>query len=438
MSDRVPPHDLEAEKSILGAVLLDRAALDEAAVVVQTTDFYRESHRAIWSAMLELRDRNEPVDLVTLTAALRSRGQLEDAGGITYLTEVANFTPTAANVLHYARIVRETAFRRQLIRAGMQIAQLGWEVGQEIGDLANRGEQLLREATDRVVGSDTFLRIGDVVFGRWQQLYDTKDAKGLLGLPSGFVSLDMKTGGFMPADLVIIAARPSIGKTSLALAIAQNVAKKGGTVVFFSLEMSRAMIADRLVCAAVPLDSHLLRTRRLTEEQWGQAIDKCSKLATLPIFVDDKPAITTAEMWAKARRVRGLSLVVIDYLGLIGDQRRSGASKADHLEEITNRLKAMARDLNVPVMVLSQLSRAPEKRADRRPELADLRDSGGIEQTADTVLLLHRPGFYDASAPQNEVEVIIAKQRNGPVGTVKLYFDPEFARFGDLERRAIL
>jgi len=435
---RVPPHDLEAEKSVLGAALLDRSALDEAAAVIRTEDFYQERHRVIWSAMLELRDRNEPVDLVTLTAALRSRGQLEDAGGITYLAEVANFTPTAANVLHYARIVKDTAFRRQLIRAGMQIAQLGWEVGQEVGELANRSEQLLREATDRVVGGDTFLRIGDVVFGRWQQLYEARDVKGLLGLPSGFTTLDAKTGGFMPADLVIIAARPSIGKTSLALAIAQNVAKKGGTVVFFSLEMSRAMIADRLVCAAVPLDSHLLRTRRLTEEQWDQALAKASKLAALPIFVDDKPAQTTAEMWAKARRVRNLALVIIDYLGMIGDPRRSGSSKAEHLEEVVNRLKAMARDLNVPVIVLSQLSRAPEKRADRRPELADLRDSGGIEQTADTVLLLHRPGFYDASAPQNEVEVIIAKQRNGPVGTVKLYFDPEYARFGDLERRAIL
>lgn len=435
--NRVPPHDIEAEKSVLGAALLDRSALDEAAAVIRMEDFYQQRHQVIWSAMLELRDRNEPVDLVTLAAALRSRGQLEDAGGTTYLAEVANFTPTAANVPYYARIVKDTAFRRQLIRAGMQIAQLGWEAGQEVGELANRSEQLLREATDRVVGGDTLLRIGDVVFGRWQQLYSTKDVKGLLGLPSGFTTLDAKTGGFMPADLVIIAARPSIGKTSLALAIAQNVARKGGTVVFFSLEMPRTAVADRLICAAVPLDSHLLRTRQLTEEQWDQALAKASKLAALPIFVDDKLQ-TTAEMWAKARRVRNLALVIIDYLGMIGDPRRPGSSKAEHLEEVVNRLKAMARDLNVPLIVLSQLSRAPEKRADRRPELADLRDSGGIEQTADTVLLLHRPGFYDASAPQNEVEVIIAKQRHGPVGTVKLYFDPSTARFRDLERRAIL
>lgn len=435
---RTPPHDLDAEASVLGAVLLDRAAFDEVAAVLRTDDFYREQHRAIWSAMLELRDRNEPIDLVTLTAALRAQNRLEDAGGVSYLAEIANFTPTSANVRHYARIVKETSFRRRLIRAGMQISELGWNFEKEVGEIANRSEQVLRDATDHIYSSDTMLRIGDVVFARWQYLYETKDLKGPLGLPSGFVTLDKATGGFMPADLVVIAARPSIGKSSFALAIAQNVAKKGGTVVFFSLEMSRSMLADRLICSAVPLDSHLLRTRRMTEEQWDEALEKTSKLAALPIYVDDKPTQTTSEMWAKARRVRGLSLVIIDYLGMIADERRPGSSRSEYLEEVVNRLKAMARDLNVPVIVLSQLSRAPEKRADKRPELADLRDSGGIEQTADTVLLLHRPGFYNANAPQNEIEVIIAKQRHGPTGRIKLYFSPEYGRFGDLERRYVL
>ncbi len=431
---RQPPADETAERSLLGACLLDRRTFEEVVSGITPDDFYVDRHRHVWQAMQRLRDEGLPVDPVMLLKVLRDTGRLDAVGGASYLGELARSVPTAANAAHYAQIVRDCSFRRRLIAAGTRIAALAW-ADEDVTELANQAERVVREATSGAFVEDRFVSIGSAMVQRWEHLYETRHRADVLGLPTGYRALDGMLAGLMPADLIILAARPSMGKTALALGITLNVARRGHAVAFFSLEMSRAQIADRVVCATVPLDSRRVRARRLTDAEWERAVEVVTRLGSLPIYIDDQPAQTTSEVWAKARRVDGLGLVVIDYLHLLGDRRHPGASRSEQLEEMVGRLKAMARDLDVPVLCLSQLSRAPEGRPDKRPQLADLRDSGGIEQTADVVLLLHRPSFYDPGERPGIAELEVAKQRNGPRGTIELAFDEAHARFGDLERR---
>jgi len=431
---RQPPNDIQAEQSVVGACLLSREALDEAVGVIQAADFYVDRHRHLWEVLLELREEGTPIDVVTLVSALQERGRLGAVGGRKYLADVARAVPTAANVVHYAKVVRDLAFRRRLYDAGSRIARLTWADG-EVGDLANEAERIAREATTGVLGGDRLEPMGRILTDRWQWLYETRHEADLLGLRTGFPAIDGILGGLMPSDLLILGARPSMGKTALALSIMLNVARAGRTVALFSLEMSAAQIADRVVCMTQGLDSHAVRTRRLGEHEWELAIEAAVRLGALPIHIDDEPKQRSAAIGAKARRIPDLALVVIDFLQLVADERLPGQTRNEQIGEIVDQFKAMARDLDVPVLCLSQLSRACELRLDKRPQLADLRDSGNIEQTADVVMLLYRPAYYDPKDSPGVAELNIAKHRNGPTGPVKLHFDARTTRFGNLETR---
>jgi len=419
---------------VIGACLLSREALDEAAGILAAADFYADRHQDLWETLLELREEGTPIDVVTLVSALQERGRLGAIGGRTYLAEIARAVPTAANVAHYARVVRDLAFRRRLYDAGSRIARLTWADG-ETADLANEAERIAREATTGVLGGDRLQPMGRVLHERWEWLYETRRQADILGLRTGFPAVDGILAGLMPSDLIVLAARPSMGKTALALNIMLNVARAGRTVAMFSLEMSAAQIADRIVCMTQGLDSHAVRTRRLGEHEWELAIEAAVRLGALPIHIDDEPRQRSTEIWAKARRVPDLGLVIIDFLQEVGDEPLPGQNRNELIGGVVGRFKALARDLDVPVLCLSQLSRASEKRPDKRPELADLRDSGVIEQTADVVMLLHRPAHYNPDDSPGVAEVHVAKHRNGPTGFVKLSFDKRTTRFGSLETR---
>ncbi len=427
--ERVPPNNIEAERAVIGSALLSRDALTELAGTLRPEDFYHEGHRRIWETMLSLRDEGSPADLVTVTEALRSRGALEIAGGVGYVAGLGVAVPTAAAGAHYAQIVRDMSVRRALIAAGTAIVGLAFDATQPTAEVANEAERRVREATLGAANASRLQELGRVAYRRWEHLQATKAQKGVIGLPTGFRNLDGVLGGLMPGDLNVLAARPSLGKTSLALGIIARVARRGVPVLLFSLEMSAEQIADRLVCAGAKLDSLAVRTRTLSEDEWDRAAVEISLIGGWPALIDDRPALTSLEIWSTARRVKGLGLVVIDYLGLIGDKPAEGETKAQFLEGAVNRLKVMARDLDVPVLCLCQLNREIERRGGE-PQLSDIRDSGGIEQTADVVLMLYRD-----PEEENVVRCKVAKNRNGPTGEAELFFERKYARFLDLERR---
>jgi len=431
---RQPPNDIQAEQSVIGACLLSREALDEAAGLLAAGDFYVDRHRHVWEALLQLREEGTPADPVTLVSTLQERGRLGAAGGRTYLADLARAVPTAANVAHYARVVRDLAFRRRLYDAGSRIARLTWADG-EVADLANEAEKIARDATTGALGDDRVLHMGKVLHDRWQWLYETRHEADILGLRTGFPAIDGLLAGMMPSDLLVLAGRPSMGKTALALTIMLNVARAGRTAALFSLEMSAAQIADRIVCMTQGLDNRAVRARRLGEHEWELAIEAAVRLGALPLFIDDTPKQRSTEIWAKARRLPDLAFVVIDFLQVVGDERLPGQTRNEQIGDMVDQFKAMARDLDIPVLCLSQLSRACENRPDKRPELSDLRDSGVIEQTADVVMLLYRPERYNPEDSPGIAELNIAKHRNGPTGPVKLQFDKKTTRFGSLETR---
>lgn len=436
--ERVPPQSLEAEQSVLGSMLIEKDAILAAAELLKPGDFYREAHQKIFQAMLNLAERNEPVDLVTLMEELRQSNQLEAVGGLPYLTTLANVVPTAANVTYYARLVREKAVLRSLINAATRIAADAYKGGRDVDEILDEAEQYIFEVSRRT-SSQGFSRLKDILkttFENIDKLWANKG--GVTGIPTGFPDLDSITCGLQRSDLIIIAARPSMGKTTLALNIAQHIAvNEKLPVAMFSLEMSKEQLVQRMLCAQAGIDSQRLRRGFLTEEDYPKLTRAAGPLAEAPFFIDDTPSISVMEMRAKARRLKaehGLAAIFIDYLQLMRGHGYS-ENRQQEISAISRSLKALAKELDVPVVALSQLSRAVEQREKKRPVLSDLLESGGIEANADLVAFIYREGYYNPDTEnKHETEIIIAKQRNGPIGTVKLYFKESHNRFLSISR----
>lgn len=455
LPDRTPPQDLEAEQATLGSMLVESGATARAMGLVREEDFYREAHRLIFRAMLDVHTRNEPVDIVTVAAELRREGRLESVGGGEYLTALISEVPTAAHVQRYAQIVAEKSVLRQMIRAGSDIQGMGYENPEDVGSVLDKAEQAIFEIAQRRVSSD-FTHIGPAVFETFDKL-DRKcnDPDFFTGVPTGLKDFDELTSGLQPGDLVIVAGRPSMGKTSLAVAnFALHAAVNNQTGVgIFSLEMSKSQLAEMLLCARARVNSHSLRRGYATQDDWGKIAYALKDLPNSPIFIDDTPAIPILELRSKARRLKAqqdIGLIIVDYLQLASTGDRGSESRYEEVSSVARALKALARELNVPVIALSQLSRMVERREDKRPILSDLAESGAIEAEADLVCFLYRPGYYkrkeeiekasqggqqiDRSVldEPGEAEIIVAKHRNGPVGTVNVVFLPKFRVFDNL------
>lgn len=438
--DRVPPQNLEAEQAVLGAILLEAEALITAMERLRTEDFYSVSHQRIFDAIISLNEDNQPLDLITLTARLRDQGELEEVGGVSYLAKLIGAVPTAANVEYYAQIVEEKSMLRRLIRTATNIVTNGYAEGDDVGALLSEAEAKIMELSNRR-SSTGFISIRDVlmdVFERVEHLYNHKG--GVTGIPTGFPDLDKMTSGFQRSDLIIVAARPSVGKTAFALNIAQNVAVRAGeTVAIFSLEMSAAQLVQRMICAESNVDAGRMRTGNLEGDDWEKLSMAIGSLSEAQIYIDDTPGITVADIRAKCRRLKkekNLGMILIDYLQLIQGRGKAGENRQQEVSEISRTLKMIARELEVPVIALSQLSRGVEQRQDKRPMMSDLRESGSIEQDADIVGFLYRDDYYDKETEKkNIIEIIIAKQRNGPVGTVELVFLKQFNKFVSLDRQ---
>ena len=436
------PQNYEAEVSVLGSILLDNAAFDLAESVLRGDEFYDARNTRIYRTMCEMREVGEPIDLVTLTAKLIERGELETVGGVDYLSRLLEVVPTAANIEYYAGIVRERHLKRAeilMLREALQKAMQGdGEAGQIAAAVQDRAMAILEQSA---AAEKTFRPIGEVAVSRYDEIERRAEApagNGVTGLSTGYPDLDRMTTGLQPSDLIIVAARPSVGKTAFALNVAANVGvRTRETVAIFSLEMSAGQLVDRMIAAEGPIDASRLRTGRLESDDWEKLTMAIGSLNEAPIYIDDTPGLTVQDIRIKARRLQrehGLGLIIVDYLQLVQTRRR-GENRQQEVSEISRTLKQIARELNVPVIALSQLSRAVEQRQDKRPMLSDLRESGSIEQDADIVAFLYRDDYYDReSERKNIIEVIIAKQRNGPVGTVELVFLKNFGKFVSLDR----
>jgi len=437
LSSRIPPHSLEAERAVLGALLLERESLPRAIEILRASDYYKEGHRQIYSSMVALFERNEPVDLLTLSEELRRQGTLEEVGGAAALASLVEEAATAAHVVSYATIVREKALLRDLIRTATEIIGQSYEQRDDVDALLDQAEGLIFQISERrLQGSAIPVRaILKDTFEYIERLYDRKEH--VTGLATGFRRLDELTSGFQPSDFIIIAGRPSMGKTAFALNIAKNVGvvlRKN--VLILSLEMSKEQLVQRLLCSEAKVDSQKVRTGYLEQRDWHRLTNAAGRLADAPIFIDDTPALSVLEARAKARRMKAehaLDLVVIDYLQLM--RGRNVENRQQEISEISRSLKALSKELAVPVVALSQLSRAVEARQskDYRPQLSDLRESGALEQDADLIIFLYRPDRYGlpVEGDDGNAEAIIGKQRNGPVDKVPLVFLPEFASFED-------
>ena len=437
---RVPPHSIEAEQSVLGGLLLDNAAFDKIADLVGENDFYRDEHKRVYRQIRKLLERGKPVDVVTVAESLDAAGESGDTGGLAYLGELAVNTPSAANIRRYAEIVRERAILRQLVTAGDEIA------GSALNPLGREAKQLLDEAEARVFAiaeggfrSQTgFQHINPLltqVVERIQELHDRDNPSDITGVPTGYHDLDAKTSGLQPGDLLIVAGRPSMGKTSFALNMAEHVAIEVGLpVAVFSMEMGGAQLAMRMLSSVGRLDAHRVRTGRLNDDEWSRLSFALGKMHEAPIYIDETPALNPIDLRARARRLHRqcgkLGLIVIDYLQLMSSANGSGENRATEISEISRSLKSLAKELGVPVIALSQLNRALEQRPNKRPVMSDLRESGAIEQDADVIMFIYRDEVYNQDTPDKGVaEIIIGKQRNGPIGTVRLTFIGEYTRF---------
>lgn len=438
--ERVPPQNLEAEQAVLGAMLIEKEAIARVTELLKGGDFYREAHRLIFEAMLDLYNRNEAVDMITVIELLKREDNLEKVGGIAYVTSLANSVPTAANVHYHAKIVEEKALLRQLIQTSTQIAALGYEGSEEVSQIVDQAEKMILEVSNRRIGGD-FTPIKSIVldaFGKIEQLYESRG--GITGLATGFKDLDRLTSGLQNSDLILVAARPSMGKTAFTLNIASNVAiREKKAVAFFSLEMSKEQLVQRMLCAEASIDSQKLRIGELEDDDWTKLINAADRLSGAPIFIDDTAGISVLEMRSKARRLKvehDLSLIIIDYLQLMqGSGGKGGENRQQEISEISRSLKGLARELGVPVVALSQLSRSVESRQVKKPMLSDLRESGSLEQDADIVAFLYREDYYNPDTEnKNITEIIVAKHRNGPVDSVQLFFHKQFTRFADLTR----
>lgn len=436
---RVPPQALDAEESVLGGILLDNSAIDRITELITADDFYRESHRKIYRAMLSLSERNEPADLITLTEALRVRGELADVGGVAFLAELAERVPTAANIANYARIVREKAILRNLITTATAIATRGYEAQEDVKELLDRAESEVMQLSEREV-KPAFVRIDQLLgqtFKDIDRLHEQQNA--VTGVTTGFIDLDKLLAGLQPSDLIIIAGRPSMGKTAFCLNIAENAALKGDAgCAVFSLEMSKEQLAMRMLCSQAHVDLARVRTGHLTDREFRELAEAAARLSYAPIYIDDTPALSVLELRSKARRLHRdpnarLKLIVVDYLQLMrGSEGRD--SREQEISEISRSLKALAKELHVPVIALSQLNRQVENRSPPKPRLSDLRESGAIEQDADVIGFIYREEVYVEDTDKKGVaEIIIAKQRNGPIGSIELTFLREFTRFENRE-----
>jgi replicative DNA helicase len=435
--DRLPPQNVDAEQSILGAILIDNEALPKALEVLDSEDFYRQSHRKIFNAMIELFDKNEPIDLITLTDYMKRQDELDAVGGISYLSSLVNMVPTAANIKYHSKIVREKGLLRNLIRSATEIANKVYEENLEAEELVDFAERSVFEISDKRVKA-SFVTLKEVIkssFEMIEHLYDKKEA--ITGIPSGFKDLDSLTTGFQRGELIIVGGRPSMGKTAFALNVAQHVGLESREpVAIFSLEMAKEQLAFRMLCSEAMVNSSNVRKGFIKKEDWHKLTGAASKLTGAPIFIDDSSGITVLELRAKARRLKmehGLSLVIVDYLQLMRG-KGSFERREQEISDISRSLKALAKELNVPVIAVSQLNRSVEQRRPPIPILADLRESGAIEQDADVILFLYRGEIYDKDNPANkgQAEVNIAKQRNGPSGeTIKLTFISNCTRFLD-------
>lgn len=438
--DRIPPQNIEAEQAVLGAIFLEPSSLTVTSEIIIPEDFYRSSHQKIFNVMLKLNDEGKAVDLITVTEDLAATKSLEEVGGVAYLSELAGSVPTAANIEYYARIVEEKSLLRRLIRTATNIAQEGYSREDEVAELLDEAEKNIMKVAQRK-NSGSFQNIKDVLVRTYDNIEELANRKGdVTGIPTGFAELDRMTAGFQRNDLIIVAARPSVGKTAFALNIAQNVATKTDeTVAIFSLEMGAEQLVMRMICAEGNINAQNLRTGALTDEDWRKLTMAMGSLSNAGIYIDDTPGVRIGDIRAKCRRLKqehGLGMILIDYLQLIQGNGRSGENRQQEVSEISRSLKALARELEVPVIALSQLSRGVEQRQDKRPMMSDIRESGSIEQDADIVAFLYRDDYYDKETEnKNIIEIIIAKQRNGPVGTVSLAFVKEYNKFVNLERR---
>jgi len=432
---RLPPQALDAEVSLLGALLLDHEAIHKVADQIRPEDFYKSSHQKIFRAVLRLFENNEPSDVITLSNELSRQSELDSCGGAPYLAQLAASVATSASVVHYAKIIREKAITRGLIQAATEIVTQGYDGGGDVGGLMDFAERTIFEISERSI-KQAFAHVRDVVktsIKTIENLYENRSA--VTGVPTGYAELNKLTAGLQRSDLIIIAGRPSMGKTAFALNIATNAAiETKNAVAVFSLEMSKEQLVQRMLCSEARVDSSKLRGGFLKQNDWTRLIKAAGDLSQSPLYIDDTPALSVLEMRAKARRLRkerDLSLIVVDYLQLMRSDVTE--SREREISDISRSLKALAKELNVPVIALSQLNRSVESRTDRRPQLSDLRESGAIEQDADVIAFIYRDEVYNRDTPERGVaEIIIGKQRNGPIGTVKLKFFHEFTRFEEL------
>jgi replicative DNA helicase len=439
--NRPLPYSLEAEQAVLGAMLLDREAIYAAVEALRPEDFYHEAHRILFQVIVNMGDRGEAVDLVTVTEELRRLGYLEKAGGVSYVASLGQAVPSTANAAYYAKIVREKALLRGLIEASQKIIERCYEDHHDPSELLDEAERMIFSLGQREI-REGLTSIRELVAATLERLEKLSQNKGeVTGLPT-FKDLDKLLAGLQPSDLIICAARPGMGKSSFCLNIAQTAAMRYHLpVAIFSLEMSKFQVTERLIGSTAMIDQYRLRTGYLTEDDWARLTQVLGRLAEAPIYIDDTPSPTVLEVRAKARRLqaeRGLGLVVVDYLQLMRGHGRFD-NRQQEIAQISRGLKALARELNVPVLVLSQLNRGVEQRQDKRPVMADLLESGAIEADADVILFLYRPEYYDPHTDRRGIaEVIVAKHRNGPVGTVELAFLPEYTKFVDLAQESDL
>ena len=443
---RVPPHSVEAEQSLLGALLIDNAAFDRVADVVSGEDFYRDDHRRIWRHIAKLIEANRPADVVTVSESIEASEDKDKTGGAAYLAALAQNTPSALNIRRYAELVRERAIQRRLAQVATEIAENALApTGKDVGQLLDEAESKIFQIAESGARKDQGLvGISPVlakVFERIDHLHSQDNPSDITGVPTGFTELDQRTAGLQPGDLIIVAGRPSMGKTAFALNIAEHVALHPSVrlpVAVFSMEMSASQLAMRMLSSMAKLDQSRLRTGRLNDEEWGRLTDEIGRLNETQIHVDETAALNALELRARARRMKReygkLGLVVVDYLQLMSASSQ-GENRATEISEISRSLKALAKELDVPVIALSQLSRAVEQRNDRRPMMSDLRESGAIEQDADVILFIYREEVYspDKEEAKGRAEVIIGKQRNGPIGRVDLTFLGRYTRFANFQ-----
>lgn len=436
---RVPPQDLEAEQSVLGAILVDELAIIKVSEFLRPEDFYRKNHEEIYRACLELLALGEPIDIVTVGSELEKAGVLERIGGRAYLASLGQSVPTSANISYYGKIVKEKAVKRSLISAGGEIAGYGYDEALDSPDALNQAQKIVFDISEDRISSD-FERLYNLLKSTMERVDALQNNKGgVVGVASGFYDLDAKTNGFKPNELIVIAGRPSMGKTSIALNVALRAAVEDKVgVAIFSLEMSRDQLAERLLCEYARVDAQRLHRGLLGESEHERLAQALGPLGEAPIFIDDSPSLDELMLLTKARRMKlqeNIGMVVVDYLQLMHTKGRSDDNRVQEVSAISRSMKALARELKVPVIAISQLSRGPEQRTDKRPMLSDLRESGAIEQDADVVIFLYREGYYNKADTSGLAEVIVAKNRNGPTGMIQLKFRPELTRFENLDNR---